>query len=443
MVKAGETGGGRGWKVWAAALSAAAVLLFFSASIWQKQANAGMPLVAVLPLVNAAGDPAQDYFAEGLTEDLTNALSRFKSIGVVASTSAVKHKGSAAPLAEIGERLGARFLISGKLRQRADKIFLSLELVEAASGSQLWSGEYDGEGGGFIGAQAELVDKIASTLDAHITKSELDRVAGVPPGDLAAYDLVLQGNALLRNSHGENRSEAISKARQLYETAAAKDSRYAGALEGIANTYVLAWLEPSPNGLANAEFQSPNALKWAGDYARKAVELDETSASARATLGWILYWQGGPAEGLPSFDRALELNPGLADWRYGLLLSHGGRARDAEAYMKRIMLTDPHFPPRYNYLLGKAYYFQGRYGEALPLIKQAAVEMPAHRPSHVLLAAVTAEEGLKDQLPPLVRDVMKLDPKFTIEGWLGYIRISDKAYADRLRNGLLAAGFAR
>jgi adenylate cyclase len=428
------------WRMWIVALAVAAVLLAFGVQRWQRSVDEGAPLVAILPLVNAAGDAKQDYFADGLTEDLSQALSRFKSIGVVASTSAVKFKGSTTPLEEIGKKLGARFLLTGNLRQSAEKIVLSLQLADAASGAQIWSGQYDGEPNGFIGAKADLVDTIASSLDAHITKAELDRVSHKSAQDLNTYDLVLQGNALVRNTHVENRGESIAKARTLYEAAATSDARYADALEGIANTYLMAWLEPSPNSQTNAEFQSPNALKWAGDYARKAVELDETSASARATLGWILYWQNGPAEGLPSFDRALELNPGLADWRYGLMLSHGGRAKDAEIYMKRIMQIDPLYPPRYKYLLGKAYYFQGRYDEALPLIKQAAVEMPSHRPSHVLLAAVIAEKGMKDELPALVQDVFKLDPKFNIAGWLKYLRISDKDYAARLRNGLRAAG---
>ena len=145
-------------------------------------------------------------------------------------------------------------------------------------------------------------------------------------------------------------------------------------------------------------------------------------------------------EGLALYDQALELNPGYVDWRYGLLLSHGGRAVDAETYMKRIMLVDPLHPPRFKYLPGKAYYFQGRYDEALPLIRQAAALMPTHRPSHVLLTAISAEMGLEDDLPGLVADVFALEPQFTIPGWLAYIRISDAAYADRLRKGLLAAG---
>jgi TolB-like protein/DNA-binding winged helix-turn-helix (wHTH) protein len=429
-----------GWRSWVAGLVVMAVIGGFGLQHWNSSNRDGLPLVAVLPITNVAGDSRKDYFADGLTEDLAQALSRFKSIGVVASTSAVKFKGSTEPLSEIGKKLGARFLLMGNLRQSADKIVLSLQLADAASGAQIWSGQYDGEPKGFVGAKADLVDTIASTLDAHITKAELDRVSRKPAQEMNTYDLVLQGNALLRNTHVEKRGESIAKARSLYEAAAVSDPRDADAVEGIANTYLMAWLEPSPNSITNDDFQSPNALKWAGDYARKSVELDETSASARATLGWILYWQNGPAEGLPSFDRALELNPGLADWRYGLLLSHGGRAKDAEIYMKRIMQIDPLYPPRYKYLLGKAYYFQGRYDEALPLIKQAAVEMPSHRPSHVLLAAVTAEKGMKDDLPTLVQAVYKLDPKFNIAAWLKYLRISDKDYAARLRNGLLAAG---
>jgi TolB-like protein/DNA-binding winged helix-turn-helix (wHTH) protein len=428
----------------AAKVAAAVVGVGFAAFAVQNyfgKADMGPPLVAVLPLTDTSGGSSQDYFADGLTEDLTQALSRFKSIGVVASSSALKFKASDTPFAEIGERLHAKFLLTGNLRQSTDKIVLSLQLSNAATGTQVWSGQYDGEKKGFADAKSDLVETVASTLDAHITKSELDRISRKSAQSMGSYDLVLQANALLRNTHVEKRGKAIAEARKLYEQAAAEDARYADAVEGIANTYLMAWLEPSPNSDLGKEFQTPNSLKWAGDYARKAVEIDETSASARATLGWILYWQTGPADGLPSFDRALELNPGLADWRYGLLLSHGGRAKDAETYMKRIMQIDPLYPPRYKYLLGKAYYFQGRYDEALPLIKQAAVEMPSHRPSHVLLAAVVAEMGKKEELSVLKNDVLKLDPNFHIGSWLTYLRISDLLYEKRLRAGLMAAGF--
>jgi TolB-like protein len=402
----------------------------------------GEPRLAILPLAGSGSEAGGGYFAEGLTEDLSLALSRFGSIAVVAPSSAARFRGSDKPIGDIGAQLSARFLLTGSIRRPADdQIVLTLQLTDVRDGVQVWSGQYGGQDAGFFGAQAELVSTIASILDRQVTKVELDRVARTPSPDMTAYDLVLQADALLRNTEAQDRGTNIATARGFYERAAVIDPRYADAFEGSANTYLLAWLEPLRDGPLGARFQSPDVLERAGEYARRAVELDDTSATARPTLGWILNWQSGPTEGLVLYDQALELNPGLVDWRYGLLLSNGGRAEDAEAYMRRIMAVDPLHPPRYRYLLGKAYYFQGRYDEALPLIRQAAAQMPTHRPSHVLLAAISAQMGGEPGMARIVQDVHDLIPAFTIRNWLAYIRISDPAYAERLRRGLLAVGF--
>lgn len=420
-----------------AALGVVAVLLIGRVLMPQQEEPR---LLAVLPIDNASGQAEQDYFADGLTEDIIATLARLKSIGVVAAGSSGKFKDSTESIGTIGQRLGAGFLLTGSLRQDPRNIVLSLQLVDAVTGAQVWSDQYDGAPGGFVDAKSNLVRTIATTLNAHITKAELDRIAHKPAASLTSYDLVLKGNALLRNIHLEKRGEAIAAARSNYQSAATIDPRSSQAAEGLANSYLMGWLEPSPGHDINREFQSPNALQWAADYARQAVELDETSASARATLGWVLYWQSGPAEALALFDRANELDPGRADWRYGLMLSHGGRAVEAEAYMKRIMQIDPLFPPRYNYLLGKAYYFQGRAKEAFPLIRQAAAEMPTHRQSHVLLAAVAAELKLQEDLPKYVADIFKLEPQFSTDRWLKFIKFSDAQYEDRMRQNLLVAG---
>ena len=433
---------GRGWSfiIRSGAVALVAAVLAWGLAHYFTRVPDHPRLLAVLPIQNASGQEERDYFAEGLTEELTHTLTRLRSIGVVAVGSAAKFKDSSDDLETIGDRLGASLLLTGTLKNAQDNIALALQLVDAETGAQLWSDRYDGVPEGFVEAKSQLVRRIATILDAQITKAELDRIARKPAANLTSYDLVLQGNALLRNIHLERRGEAISAARERYQSAATIDPRSSQAAEGIANSYLMAWLEPSPGHDINREFQSPNVLQWAGDYARQAVELDETSASARATLGWVLYWQNGPAEALVLFDKANELDAGRADWRYGLMLSHGGRAREAEIYMKRIMQIDPLFPPRYNYLLGKAYYFQGRYQEALPLIRQAAAEMPSHRPSHVLLAAVAADLDLREELPRYIDDIFKLDPTFSTARWLKYIRFSDAAYEERMRKALAAGG---
>ena len=411
----------------------------FLAVFLQEQGDR-LQLLAVLPIQDISGHPNREYFVEGLTEDLASTLTRLKTVGVVATGSSAKFKDNTHDTKDIGRQLGATFLLTGKLQQLPERISLTLQLIDAGSGAQMWSGEYDGVPDGFVDAKANLVRKIATALDAHITKSELDRIARKPAADLNSYDLVLQGNALLRNIHLERRGESISAARRLFQSAMIIDPRSSRAAEGLANSYLMAWLEPSPGHEINREFQSSNVLQWAGDYARQAVELDETSASARATLGWVLYWQSGPAEALALFDKANELDPGRVDWRYGLMLSHGGRAEESEAYMKRLMQIDPLYPPRYKYLLGKAYYFQGRYEEAFPLIKQAAAEMPSHRQSHVLLVAVASDLDQRVELPKYVDDVFKLVPNFSTKDWLNYIRFSDDQYEERMRHALLTAG---
>ena len=416
-----------------------ALVLIALVSFWKPQVEQ-VQLLAVLPIQNASGQPEQDYFSEGVTEELAATFTRLRTIGVVATGSSEKFKGSNESFQTIGQRLGAAFLLTGSMHQRSQNIALTLQLIQANTGAQIWSGKYDGVPDGFFDAKSDLVRTIATTLDAHITKAELDRIAQKPVANLTAYDLVLQGNALLRNIHSENRGEAIAAARSRFQSAVAADPRSSQAAEGLANNYLMAWLEPSPGHEINREFRSPNVLQWASDYARQAVELDETSASARATLGWVLYWQSGPAEALALFDTANELDPGRADWRYGLMLSHGGRAIEAEAYMKRLMHIDPLYPPRYKYLLGKAYYFQGRHEEAYPLIKQAAAEMPTHRTSHVLLAAVASDLKLNNELPKYIEDIFKLIPEFTTDSWLKYIKFSDAQYEERMRQALLAAG---
>jgi len=171
------------------------------------------------------------------------------------------------------------------------------------------------------------------------------------------------------------------------------------------------------------------------------VELDGTFAQARATLGWILFWIHGPAEGIAEFERAFEFNPNFVDGRFGLLLSHGGRAPEAIEYMKKIMRLDPLYSPRFTYLLGKGYFFTGEYEKAFELIRRAAIQMPDHRPSHVLYSAVAAHMKRTEETSAAVAEVRRIHPEFTISSWMEFMRISSPDYTKRLTSGLRKAGF--
>jgi tetratricopeptide (TPR) repeat protein len=244
----------------------------------------------------------------------------------------------------------------------------------------------------------------------------------------------------MKDMRPDSRGATLAKARGLFEQALAKDSDYAGALQGLANTYLTAWLEPSPDHAIGQEFQRDEILQTALALAERAVRADPAHAEAHAMVGWILYWKRRVPESIASFKRATELNPNLVDGRYAIVLAHGGRALEALAYMKKIMALDPYYPPNYPYYLGKAHFFLGDYDKAIELIRPATVRMPGNRPPLVLLAAVAAHTGDMEVAKSAAAEVLRLEPKFTIMSWIAFLRLTNDNDMARLRQGLLKAG---
>jgi adenylate cyclase len=387
------------------------------------------PSIAVLPFVQYGGDATQDYFSDGITEDLTANLSKFGELFVISRDSAFKYKGQSVDARRIARELGVRYLLQGSVQKDADRMRITAELVDASADKQLWAEHYDRAVTDVFAVQDDVTQNIVVTLISHITKSELDRALAKPPENLVAYEDNLRANALIKNMPRD--SAAIEAARALYEQALTTNPRYARAMQGLANTYYLSWEDRG-----SPEFQQQSALDQAQSLAQQAVDLDGALSEAHATLGWILSRQGHNSQGIAEFERAFELNPNFVDGRFGLLLSHAGRAPDAVEYMKRIMRLDPFYPPNYTYWLGKGYYFMGQYEQAIELIRSAAARLPGHEPSRVLLAAVAAQLGRMDEARAAALEVIQIQPDFTIAGWLKFLNLSDPAYADRLADGL-------
>jgi adenylate cyclase len=394
---------------------------------------AGGPSIAVLPFVKYGGDATQDYFCDGISEDLTTNLSKFGELFVISRDSAFKYKGQSVDARQIARELGVRYLLQGSVRKDADRIRITAKLVDASIDKQLWAEHYDRTVTGVFAVQDDVTQNIVVTLISHITKSELDRALAKPPGNLEAYDDSLRANALIKNMPRD--PAAIEAARALYEQALATDPRYARAMQGLANTYYLSWEDRG-----SREFQQQSALDRAQSLAQQAIDLDGALSEAHATLGWILSRQGHNGQGIAEFERAFELNPNFVDGRFGLMLSHAGRAPDAVEYMKRIMRLDPFYPPNYTYWLGKGYYFMGKYEQAIELIRSASARLPGHEPSRVLLAAVAAQLGRQKEARAAALEVIQIQPDFTIAGWLKFLNLSDRAYADRLADGLRRVG---
>src|SRR3954452_1839669 len=395
--------------------------------------SADRPSIAVLPFTIGSADTDQGYLSEGLAEDLTTNLSRFGELFVVAHQSAKQFKDKPFEGGQIGRELGVRYLLTGSIRRDASRVRITAQLVNAATAHQLWAETYDREISDFFAIQDEVTQRIVATLVAHVAKSEFDRVLRQKPDNLVAYEHVLRANALTRGR--PNNPATIAEAKALYERALEVDPRYARALQGLANWHYLVWAtQDAP------EQGQQSVLDRALALAQQAVDLDGASAEAHATLGWILWFQNRFNEGVAEFEHAFRLNPNFVDVRYGLILSHVGRAPEAIEYMKRVMRFDPFYPPSYTYWLGKGHYFNGNYEEALGLIRTGAERLPGSVAPRVLLTAVAARLGRHEEARATAAEIMGLRPDFTVVDWLKVIRIVDREYAKHLMDDLRKAG---
>jgi tetratricopeptide (TPR) repeat protein len=212
-------------------------------------------------------------------------------------------------------------------------------------------------------------------------------------------------------------------------------------VHGLAWTCHAAWIEPCPHKVLAAEYQQPAALERGLMLAQKAVELDPHLPDARVALAHILRWLHRPAESQAEFACAYELNPNLVDYRYGLALIHWGRTEEGLEHPERIMRLDPFHPPACQTFLGNAYYFIGRYSEAIESLRAAARRLPSFRPTSVWLAATAAQLGNLEEAQEAATAVLRRDPAFTIRKWLQLHRFAKQADVDHVADGLRKAHF--
>jgi tetratricopeptide (TPR) repeat protein len=330
--------------------------------------------------------------------------------------------------------------VQGSVRRHADRIRITAQLIEASSGKQMWAEAYDREIGAVFAVQDEVTQSILRTLVAHITQSELDRSRRKPPETLAAYDYYLRGNAMMAGREGEKRGERVAAAREFYCQSLAADPHYAPAVQGLANTYVTSWLEPTTYAPLMREHRQKATIDEALALAQRAVELDPHLPEAHATLAWVLHWQYRRNEAIAAFARAIELNPNLADGRPVLMLFQNGRATEAIEMMKRVMRLEPFPPAVYLSYLGNAYYLVGQYENAYELTSASGKRLPGYRPSFVWSAAAAAQLGRREEARQAADELRKMHADFTITWFLSQIRLARPEDAEHLTQGLRKAG---
>ncbi len=374
------------------------------------------PSIAVLPFDNMSGDPEQEYFSDGVTEDIISELSRFRELFVIARNSSFSYKGKAAKVQDIATDLGVQYVLEGSVRAAGDQIRVTAQLIDAETGHHIWSERYNREITDLFDLQDEIAQTVAGTVAGRLKLTAEDRAERKPIESLEAYDYALRGQSIIANTKENN-----LHARQAYEKAIGLDPNFARAYVGLALSYVIEsfnqWWDPSDPPLDHAL-----------EYAAKAVSLDNMDSKAQLMLGHVYNERGKYEEGKVHLERALELNPNDADGFafMGVYLDEIGKPGEAiECYLKAMRLN-PYYPAWYLWKLGAAYFNSRQYETALVPLREALDRNPKMKRARLNLAASYAQLDRIEEAGRQVEELLADHPDASIKQELQWEFVSDE-----------------
>ncbi len=347
---------------------------------------AGRPSVAVLPFKNLSSDAGQDFFSDGITEDVITALGRFSNLLVIAKSASFPLKGSNASPTEIGRLLDAGYLLDGSLRRAGNRVRVTAALTEAATGRQVWSEAYDAEVGDIFAVQDDIARRVVGAAAVKLTRFEQQRALAKPTNNLAAYEYVLRG----RDFFSHATPDANDEASELFQRAIDLDPNYADAYAALGGSHYEAVIS------GWSQFREEE-LEQAEALAKKALALDPMATRAYRVLADIDLFRKRYELALGQLDRALEINPSDADnyAHRGSILVWAGRAEEGLPWLEGALRFDrAHGFAAARLCMG--YYFLRRYSEAVDACDRALARNPGRNTqmiSHPMLAAAYAEMG--------------------------------------------------
>jgi adenylate cyclase len=393
------------------------------------------PSIAVLPFTNMSGDAEQEYFADGIVEDIITELSRFSGLFVIARNSSFQWRGKPVDTRRVGRDLSVRYVLEGSVRRAGDRIRIVAQLIEAESGSHRWAERYDRDMRDVFAVQDEVARTVAAILAAHVSKAEADRTVLKPPKSWQAYDHYIRAAEVYATFHRPMQVSAIYETRQLLEQCLAMEPGFARAHVLYSATLVSTWT------LAlDGDHRQPAVLEDARQWAEKAVQLDPNLPEAHAQMGYVLGYMGKPEAAVAEFERAVALNPNFTDWRFAAVLAWAGQAEDAIEAAKAHLRVDPFALPIARAYLGLGYLLLRRYSEAVTTLREFVSHSPNHRPGRCWLAAAYAHLGQIEDAQVQAAHILRLDPNFETTGYRKLAIFWRPPDVDHVIDGLRKAG---
>jgi adenylate cyclase len=363
------------------------------------------PSIAVLPFTNMSGDPEQEYFADGMTDDLITDLSKVSGLFVIARNSTFAYKGQSPDVRQVAKDLGVRYVIEGSVRRARDKVRINAQLIDASTGGHMWAERFDRKLTDVFALQDEVSQKIVSALAVKLTSDEKQRFSQAAQANPEAYDLLLRGLEQFRRFTKETNAEA----RKLFKRAITHDPDFARAYADVAWTHGLdiqfGWSEPSEDLYAEAFA-----------YAEKALQLDPTLRQVYAALGNLYLTRKQHDKAIDVVRKLVALHPNYADGyaQLGQLLIYAGRPRDGLDALGKAMILNPRYAFFYTWIEGHAHMMLRQHGEAIEAFEQV-IEKNAHFPgAHLTLASLYGNLGNIEDAKWEATEVLSLRPDFSL-----------------------------
>jgi TolB-like protein/class 3 adenylate cyclase len=421
----------RAWRMQSGDGSAAALSIKSSAGSSQPLALPDKPSIAVLPFQNMSGDPEQEYFADGMVEDIITALSRFKSLFVIARNSSFTYKGKAVDIKQVGRELGVRYVLEGSVRKSGNRVRITGQLIEAAAGGHLWADKFDGALEDVFGLQDQITASVVGILAPTLERAEIERTKQKPTESLDSYDLYLRGMALV------NKRRSFREAREFFKKAFERDPEYGAAYAMAASTLMF---EQGISGVLLTPEQRADAVRLA--HLGSRVGSDDALTLARS--GHVLTYIGREYDrGASMVEQAVKLNPNLAIAWYSrgwVTLMCGEAERAIESFDRMIRLS-PLDGLRVGAWNGSSFalFSLGRYGDGLATaLKSIQVVKDVHTLVAYIVNAMGAERHAEAR--EAVAQLLTLQPDFRASYVQEAFPVRSPDDRDRMTSALREAG---
>jgi len=389
------------------------------------------PSIAVLPFTNMSDDTKQEYFCDGITEEIITALSKNQRLFVIARTSTFTYKGKPVKVQQVSEDLGVRYVLEGSVKRAGDRIRITAQLVDTTTGNHLWAERYDRELKDIFAVQDEITIKILTAMSIELTDGEKARSYSIGTRNLDAFLKVMQARYYMLLMNPDDRI----RAKKLIEEAIVLDQDYPAPYTLLGLCHVLDVMD----GISKTPKES---LMEASKLAQKTLNMDETLPTAYFLSGFLQYAAGQWERAIPAFERALEIDPYFSYCLrlIGMSLKALGKLQEAIPIFHRALRVDPLNPSDTYWGLGDTYLSMERYDEAIRYLKKSLASNPKNAVVLRLLTFCYVAVGRDEEARAVAAEILKVQPKFSVKKWLKRYSSRDQDLKERIQAALLKVG---